>query len=66
LLREAAADGLVAIYLSTDLDELASGCDRVLVFYRGEICGQLAGADLTPRALLALMNSGAIAAASTV
>lgn len=58
LLREAAASGVVVIYLSTDLEELTSGCDRVLVFYRGGICAQLAGDELTSHALLGLMNSG--------
>jgi ABC-type sugar transport system ATPase subunit len=58
LLREIAANGVVVIYLSTDLDELTSGCDRVLVFHRGEICAQLAGSELTSHALLGLMNTG--------
>ena len=34
LLREAAAKGAVVIYLSTDLEELTGGCDRVLVCTR--------------------------------
>lgn len=58
LLRQAAAGGMVALYLSTDLEELAKGCDRVLVFYRGAICGELSGPALTSRALLELMNTG--------
>jgi ABC-type sugar transport system ATPase subunit len=58
LLREIAANGVVVIYLSTDLEELTSGCDRVLVFHRGEICAQLAGSELTSHALLGLMNTG--------
>jgi ABC-type sugar transport system ATPase subunit len=59
LLRQAAADGAAVIYLSTDPEELATGCDRVLVFYRGAICGELTGPALTSAALLQLMNSGA-------
>lgn len=58
LLRQSAADGAVVVYLSTDPAELATGCDRVLVFHRGTICGELAGEALTPSALLQLMNSG--------
>jgi len=58
LLRRTAGKGTVVIYLSTDLEELAQGCDRVLVFYRGTICGQLSGEDLTSSALLQLMNTG--------
>lgn len=63
LLREAAADGAVVVYLSTDPAELAAGCDRVLVFYRGRICGELTGENLTASALLQMMNSGSQAAA---
>ncbi|WP_172122069.1 sugar ABC transporter ATP-binding protein [Devosia sp. 919] len=58
LLRQSAADGAVVVYLSTDPAELATGCDRVLVFHRGTICGELSGEALTPSALLQLMNSG--------
>lgn len=62
LLRQSAADGAVVVYLSTDPAELASGCDRVLVFYRGSICGELSGPSLTASALLQLMNSGLLEA----
>jgi ABC-type sugar transport system ATPase subunit len=58
LLRHAAAAGAVVIYLSTDLEELSSGCDRVLVFYRGSICAEVTGAALTAPALLHLMKTG--------
>jgi len=58
LLRAAAANGAVVIYLSTDIEELTNGCDRVLAFHRGAICGQLAGPELTSDALLRLMNTG--------
>ena len=64
LLRAAAANGVVVIYLSTDLDELIGGCDRVLVFHRGGICAELSGAELTSHALLGLMNTGVARAAS--
>jgi ABC-type sugar transport system ATPase subunit len=58
LLRQAAAAGAVVIYLSTDPEELARGCDRVVVFHRGAVCGELTGQDLTAAALLHLMNTG--------
>ena len=60
LLHAAAAGGAVVIFHSTDLEELASACDRVLVFYRGSICGELAGAALDATAILRLMNTGAL------
>ncbi len=60
LLRTAAAGGAVVMFLSTDLEELATGCDRVLVFYRGSICAELSGPGLTAPALLQLMNTGTV------
>jgi ABC-type sugar transport system ATPase subunit len=60
LLRAAAAAGAVVISHSTDLEELAVTCDRVLVFYRGSICGELAGASLEATAILQLMNTGIV------
>ena len=58
LLHAAAAGGAVVIFHSTDLEELASACDRVLVFYRGSICGELAGEAMDATAILRLMNTG--------
>jgi ABC-type sugar transport system ATPase subunit len=59
LLRKAAAAGAVVLYLSTDLEELVAGCDRVLVFYRGRICAEVSGAALTAAHLSQVMNTGA-------
>ena len=58
LLRKSAAAGAVVLYLSTDLEELVAGCDRVLVFYRGGICAELSGAALTAPGLSRIMNTG--------
>jgi ABC-type sugar transport system ATPase subunit len=58
LLRRSAAEGAVVVYLSTDLEELVAGCDRVLVFRRGQICAEITGDDLTAHALSRLMNGG--------
>ena len=58
LLRSAADDGAVVMLRSTDLDELASVCDRVVVLYRGRICAELRGTDRSARAILHLMNAG--------
>jgi ABC-type sugar transport system ATPase subunit len=58
LLHAAAARGAVVIFLSTDLEELATACHRVVVFYRGSICGELSGPSLEATAILRLMNTG--------
>jgi ribose transport system ATP-binding protein len=62
LIRGAAAAGAVVFLTSTDIDELAAVCDRVLVFYRGRICAELAGDRLREHAVLEAMNTGEVAA----
>jgi ABC-type sugar transport system ATPase subunit len=63
LIRGAAAAGAVVLLTSTDLDELAAVCDRVLVFHRGRICAELAGDRLREHAILEAMNTGSAPAA---
>jgi ABC-type sugar transport system ATPase subunit len=58
ILRRAAGEGAVVIYLSTDLEELVAGCDRVLVFHRGRICAELSGDRLSASRLSQVMNTG--------
>jgi ribose transport system ATP-binding protein len=50
--RHAAAGGGV-IVVSTDFEEVAAICHRALIFDRGLVAGELAGADLTPAGLIA-------------
>ena len=60
LLRELADSGAAILFYSTDYDELVGCCDRVLVMYDGAIKRELAGADITERALIAsALNIGA-------
>jgi len=49
----------VTVICSTDLDELVSLCDRVVVFRRGRIVAELAGGDLNRHTLLEEMNAAA-------
>jgi ABC-type sugar transport system ATPase subunit len=37
-------------------------CDRVLVFYRGRVCAELAGTRLRVHTVLEAMNTGRLAA----
>ncbi|HET6213599.1 MAG TPA: sugar ABC transporter ATP-binding protein [Micromonosporaceae bacterium] len=53
-----ACTGSAVLLCSTDLDELVSLCDRVLVFRRGRIAAELSGAELTRHRLLTEMNAG--------
>jgi len=56
LLRAACATSAVLL-CSTDLDELASLCDRVLVFRQGRVAAELSGEQLTRHRLLTEMNA---------
>jgi ribose transport system ATP-binding protein len=53
LLRQACERGTAALVVSTDLEEVAAICHRALVFQRGRVSHELAGADLTVAALVA-------------
>jgi simple sugar transport system ATP-binding protein len=45
LLTASAAAGAAVVLLSTDLDELAAVCDRLLVLYRGRLSGPVAPSE---------------------
>jgi ribose transport system ATP-binding protein len=53
LLRKLAGQGAAIVFYSTDYDELIGCCDRVLVLYDGLVRRELAGAEITERALIA-------------
>jgi ribose transport system ATP-binding protein len=53
LLRQLADAGAAILFYSTDYDELIGCCDRVLVLYDGAIKRELAGEEITERALIA-------------
>jgi ribose transport system ATP-binding protein len=46
-LRKAAAEGMSIICASSEAEQLAEICDRVLVFARGRICDEITGDRLT-------------------
>jgi len=48
--------GAAVVLVSTDVDELAELPDRCVVFDRGAVVAELAGAELTPARLLAAMT----------
>jgi ribose transport system ATP-binding protein len=51
VLFEAAADGAGVLLSSSDVDELVTVCDRVVVLRAGRVVAELAGAAITPLAL---------------
>ena len=58
ILRDLSKNGAVTLLCSTDLEELTQACDRVLVFFRGSVCAELSGEQLTENHLLEVMNTG--------
>lgn len=52
-IRSAAEKGMSVICASTDAEQLADICDRVLVFARRRICGEITGENLTKEAIAA-------------
>jgi len=59
VLRERAEAGSALIVVSTDFEEVATICTRVLVFRDGLIAAELTGSDVTVERLLALVAGGA-------
>jgi ABC-type sugar transport system ATPase subunit len=58
LIRQISADGRIVLFCSTELPELIGLCDRILVLYRGQLVGEVAGGSVDNRALLHLINTG--------
>jgi ABC-type sugar transport system ATPase subunit len=54
LVRELAVAGISSIFVSSELEELAAVCDRVLVLRDGAIAEEVLGADVTTEQLLTL------------
>ena len=54
LIRDLAAKGVATLIISSDLPELLSLCDRLLVIRSGRIAGELKGGTATQEAVLAL------------
>ena len=55
LMRDYAAAGKGILFYSTEIPELVSVCDRVIVLYRGKVVCELTGTDLTAERVLAAM-----------
>ncbi len=62
MLSSAAQEGLCVLYVSTDYDDLANVCDRVLVLGRGRIVGELSGEGLTHERIVERCYASASAA----
>jgi general nucleoside transport system ATP-binding protein len=54
-IREAAAAGLAALVISTEIEELVDLCDRIIVMSRGEVTGAVENAAGVEERIGALM-----------
>jgi len=64
-LHDAARTGTAILCASTDYEELAQICDRVLIFARGRIVRELGGAELSKRASLSIACAASRSAGSS-
>jgi ribose transport system ATP-binding protein len=55
LIDELAADGLGVLMISSELEELIEGSDRIVVLRDGSVTGELTGADVTESVLMAAL-----------
>ena len=62
-IRKATAHGTAVLCASSDHEQLADLCDRVLIFARGRIVAELGGAELTKDRIAAACYSGSVEAA---
>jgi ribose transport system ATP-binding protein len=62
LIRDAAGSGMAVVCASSDYEQLADLCDRVLIVADGRVVRQLTGADLTKERIAEqCLTSGAVA-----
>ncbi|MFC1435914.1 sugar ABC transporter ATP-binding protein [Streptacidiphilus sp. N1-3] len=60
LIEELAAEGMAVVLISSELEELIEGSDRVLVLKEGRMVGRLDGDQVTEPALLAALATGPV------
>ena len=59
LIMGQARNGLPVIVASSDIEDLTGLCDRIVVLRRGQVSGELIGADITEERLLNELNGAA-------
>ncbi|MEX1335271.1 MAG: sugar ABC transporter ATP-binding protein [Candidatus Limnocylindrales bacterium] len=64
IVRGLAAERRIVLFTSTELPEYVHLCDRVVVFYRGRVCGELGREEIDTHVLLEAINTGDIGAAA--
>ncbi len=64
IIAQMAASGKVVLYTSSDLEEMARICVRVIVFFAGGAVGELVSDELSEHGPLEAINVGAVTVAS--
>jgi len=64
IVRGLAAEKRIVLFTSTELPEYVHLCDRVVIFYRGRVCGELRRGEISTHVLLEAINTGDVAAAA--
>jgi ribose transport system ATP-binding protein len=59
LIRQMGSEGKIVLFSSTELSELVGLCDRIIVIYRGQVAGELAGDTIDEQNVLHMVNTGA-------
>jgi ABC-type sugar transport system ATPase subunit len=60
IVRGLAAQGRTVLFTSSELREFVLLCERVVVFFEGRVCGELAGPALSEHSLLEAINTGVV------
>lgn len=60
IIHDLAAQERIVLFTSTELPEFVHLCDRVIVFYRGRVVGELQADDLSTQKLLEAINTGTL------
>ena len=60
IIAQMAASKKVVLYTSSDLEEMAKICDRVVVFFAGRVVGELSSDELSEHGLLEAINVGSV------
>jgi ribose transport system ATP-binding protein len=58
LIDELACDGLAVVLISSDLEELVEGADRVVVLRAGTVVGELTGDDVSEQSIMKALATG--------
>ncbi|MEU9546718.1 sugar ABC transporter ATP-binding protein [Streptomyces mirabilis] len=60
IIAQMAASRKIILYVSSDLEEMAHVCDRVIVFFAGRVVGELSNDQLSENALMEAINVGGV------